>query len=247
MVRPDSDVPVIAGEPTIFVIDDDDSLRRSLVRLLRAAGLKVEAFGSAPEFLQRLPITECGCILLDVQMPGVTGPDLHGEMLARGIVLPVVYLTAHGDLPTGIRAMKSGAVDFLQKPVDEVVLIETLCEALASHAVLQSRGQQLDEIAARLAALSGRERQVLKLVVDGRLNKQIADDLGISIKTVKVHRANVMKTMAVRSLAELVHLCDLVSAGSGDCLFGARTDPRCARRVCLNSGGYCEKAPRARD
>jgi DNA-binding CsgD family transcriptional regulator len=104
-----------------------------------------------------------------------------------------------------------------------------------------------EEIAARLAALSNRERQVLKLVVDGRLNKQIADDLGISIKTVKVHRANVMKTMAVRSLAELVHLCDLASGGSGECLFGARTDPLCARRACLNSGGRCEKAPRPRD
>ena len=198
MLRPDSDAPVIAGEPTIFVVDDDDSLRRGLVRLLRAAGFKVEAFGSAPEFLQRLPIIEHGCMLLDVQMPVVTGPDLHGELLARGIALPVVYLTAHGDLPTGIRAMKNGAVDFLQKPVDESVLVETLREALARHAVLQSRDQQVDEIADRLAALSGREREVLKLVIDGRLNKQIADDLGISIKTVKVHRANMMKTMAVR-------------------------------------------------
>jgi len=246
MLRSDSDAPVIAGEPTIFVVDDDDSLRRGLVRLLRAAGFKVEAFGSAPEFLQRLPIIEHGCMLLDVQMPVVTGPDLHGELLARGIALPVVYLTAHGDLPTGIRAMKNGAVDFLQKPVDESVLVETLREALARHAVLQSRDQEVDEIADRLAALSGREREVLKLAIDGRLNKQIADDLGISIKTVKVHRANMMKTMAVRSVAELVHLCELASSGSGECLFGARTGPHCARRACLNSGGRCERAPRPR-
>lgn len=247
MERPGSEAPVIAGEATVFIVDDDDSLRRSLERRLRAGGFKVEAFGSAQDFLARLPFAGGGCLLLDVQMPGITGPELHSELLARGVVLPVVFLTAHGDLPTGIRAMKKGAVDFLQKPVDDTLLLQTLRDAVARHAVLQSKGQQAEQIEARLSALSRRECEVLKLVVDGRLNKQIADALGISIKTVKVHRAHVMEKMGVRSLAELVHLCELASSAAGACLFAKQGDLQCDRRACLNSGGRCKLAPGARD
>ena len=239
MALPGPEAPSTTGLATVFVVDDDDSLRRSLVRLLRSAGFNAEAFGSADEFLARLPFPGAGCILLDVQMPGVSGPDLHAELLARGVILPVVFLTAHGDLPTGIQAMKKGAVDFLQKPVDDELLVQTLRTAVARHALLQSKGLQVEEIGARLEALSKRECEVLKQVVDGRLNKQIADDLGISIKTVKVHRAHVMEKMGVRSLAELVHLCELAANASGACLFGKRGGLPCERRACLNSGGRC--------
>lgn len=232
----------MAGGPTVFVVDDDLSLRRSITRLLKAAGFNPEAYGSAQEFLARPPFGGVGCVLLDVQMPGLSGPELQSELLSRGVALPVVFLTAHGDLPTGIQAMKSGAVDFLQKPVDDEVLISAVHEAAQRHAALQSRELELEDINLRLNLLSTRERQVLKLVVDGRLNKQIADDLGISIKTVKVHRANMMKNMGVRSLAELVHVCERAASMTGACLFGAPTAPACRQRICLNSGGHCEQA-----
>lgn len=232
----------MAGGPTVFVVDDDQSLRRSLTRLLDAAGFNAEAYGSAQEFLARPSFSGVGCVLLDVQMPGLSGPELQSALLSRGIALPVVFLTAHGDLPTGIQAMKSGAVDFLQKPVDDEVLISALHQAAERHASMQSRELETEDINLRLNALSNRERQVLKLVVDGRLNKQIADDLGISIKTVKVHRANVMKNMRVRSLAELVHVCERAASTPGACLFGPPPAPACRQRICLNSGGHCEQA-----
>lgn len=231
--------PLMRGTPTIFIVDDDESLRRSLARLIRAAGLNVESYDSARTFIEREPFTGVGCILLDVQMPGISGPELHAELLERNISLPVVFLTAHGDLPTGIGAMKKGAVDFLQKPVDDELLLQTLREAVQRHATKQMQGMQIQEVEQRLAALSRREREVLKHVIDGRLNKQIADDMGISIKTVKVHRGHVMEKMAVDSLAELVHLCERASHATGRCLFEMHPDQGCLQRACLNSGGRC--------
>ena len=194
---------------TVFVVDDDDSLRRALTRVMRAAGWTAESFGSAEEFLRRLPFRGVGCVLLDVNMPGLTGPELQARLLEQGNTLPVVFVTAHGDLPTGIGAMKRGAVDFLSKPVDEATLLRTVTQALELH---QQRGQHDLEIASageRLARLSPREREVMELVVTGLLNKQIADRMQISIKTVKVHRSRVMEKMEVRSVAALVHLCEL--------------------------------------
>lgn len=228
-----------ADAPTIFIVDDDESLRRSLTRLIRAAGLNAESFDSARSFIEREPFIGIGCILLDVRMPGVSGPELHAQLLEKNVSLPVVFLTAHADLRTGIGAMKKGAVDFLQKPVDDELLLQTLLNAVQRHTTQQQQGQQMQEIENCLVSLSKREREVLKHVIDGRLNKQIADDMGISIKTVKVHRGHVMEKMAVNSLAELVHVCERASRVTGPCLFDRQTDPICTQRTCLNSGGSC--------
>lgn len=196
------------GQATVFVVDDDEAVRVGLARLLRSAGWKVEAFASAGAFLERSVFTGVGCVLLDVQMPGLTGPQLQDAMAERGLTLPVVFLTGHGDVPTGIRAMKRGAVDFLLKPLDDEELLAAIERAVRRHAETQVRQREQDEIATRLGRLSVREREVMDLVVRGSLNKQIAFALGIAEKTVKVHRARVMEKMEVRSVAELVHLLE---------------------------------------
>ena len=194
--------------PTVFVVDDDASLCRSLARLIRSAGWNIETFASAHDFLDRQACAGTGCVVMDVRMPGMTGPELHRLMTDRGISLPVVFLTGHGDLPIGVQAMKKGAVDFLSKPVDDETLLQALREGIERHAIAQADQWRREVIELRLARLSPREREVLKLVIGGHLNKQVADKMGISIKTVKVHRARVMEKMEVDSLAALVHLCD---------------------------------------
>ena len=169
---------------TVFLVDDDASVRRGLERLIRAAGYTVEAFASADEFLARLPLQGVGCAILDVQMPGVSGPLLHERLVELGVGIPVLFLTAHGD-----------------------VLLAAVGQAMARHASETERNRVRCGIEARLARLSPRERQVMEGVIAGRLNKQIAADLVISEKTVKVHRSRVMEKMEAGSLAELVHLC----------------------------------------
>ena len=197
-----------ASDATVFVVDDDMAVRRSLARLLRSAGLNVETFPSAREFLDRLPSAPAGCIVLDVRMPGMTGPELFDQMAGKGLSLPVVFLTGHGDVPTSVRAMKKGAVDFLLKPVDDEVLLQAIRQAVARHVSRQAREQERQSIEGRLRRLSAREREVMEYVVRGDLNKQIAADLGISEKTVKVHRGRVMAKMEAGSVAELVRLCE---------------------------------------
>ena len=199
-----------AGAPTIFIVDDDNSLRRALSRLLRTEGWNVETFESAGLFLDRAPFDGNGCVLLDVNMPGMSGPQAHAEMVARGLTLPVVFLTAHGDLPTGIESMKLGAVDFLVKPVDDLALLQVLRQALQRDAQQQDGRRRRREVEARLARLSPREHEVLLLVITGLLNKQIADRMAIAIKTVKVHRARVMEKLGADSVAALVHQCEIV-------------------------------------
>lgn len=195
---------------TVFVVDDDPSVRRGLDRLLRSAGFDVELFASGREFLARAPFGGTGCVILDVQMPGTTGPELHNQIAGTGISLPVVFLTAHGDVSTGVAAMKKGALDFLEKPVDDEVLLEVVRRAIAWHACTQAHEKDRRRIEDRLATLSARERDVMLEVIKGRLNKQIGTALGITEKTVKVHRGRVMEKLGVGSVAQLVHLCDLV-------------------------------------
>lgn len=212
--------PDMSAAPTIFVIDDDEDVRTSLSRLLRAAGWQVETFASAGDFLERPACAGTACVLLDVDMPEMTGPRLHETMLARGIDMPVIFLTGKGDVPTTVQAMKRGAVDFLLKPVENDALFAAIEIALRRHASDQAHRREQLGIAMRLDRLSAREREVMELVVLGRLNKQIAAELGIAEKTVKIHRGRVMEKMEVQSVAALVHLLDRADdrapAGGGD-------------------------------
>lgn len=197
-----------AGDPTVYVVDDDDAMRLSLARLFRSADWNVEAFASAGEFLDRAPFAGRGCILLDVQMPGMNGLELHESLAAAGISLPVIFLSGNSDIPMSVRAMKHGAVDFLVKPVEEEALFMVIAEAISRHDAGHGTRLHRDRIASRIAQLSSREHEVLKQVLLGRLNKQIGTSLGIAEKTVKVHRRRVMEKMEAGSLAELVHMCD---------------------------------------
>jgi FixJ family two-component response regulator len=192
----------------VFIVDDVAEVRRSLERLIRSAGLNAETFPSAQVFLERAPYAGTGCVILDVRMPGMNGPALHEQLGQLGIDLPVVYLTGYGDVPTSVKAMKDGAVDFLLKPVGDEEMLATISRALARHAAQRAREHERSQSGARLARLSAREREVMECVIAGRLNKQIAYDLGISEKTVKAHRGRVMEKVEVRSVAELVRLCE---------------------------------------
>jgi len=192
--------------PTVYLVDDDTSVLRGLGRLLAAAGMKVAAFDSPREFLRAFDPAAPGCLVLDVAMPELSGPDLQQALAARRSELPIVFLTGHGDIPTSVQAMKRGAADFLTKPVDGEMLLEAIHNALEKDRALREARDELARIERRLAALTPREREVLERVVDGRLNKQIAAELGTVEKTIKVHRASVMRKMGVRTLADLVRL-----------------------------------------
>lgn len=194
------------ARPTVFIIDDDDSLRRALERLLSAEGYAVEGFASAEAYLARDPHDGLGCLLLDVAMPGIDGLALQARLARDAEALPIVFLSGHADIPASVRAMKLGAVDFLTKPADDESLLAAIGAALGRHAA-RLQGQ------ARLAALSTREREVMGFVVEGLRNKEIAARLGITEKTVKVHRARVMEKTGARSLAELVRLVGENSTG----------------------------------
>ena len=195
-------------DATVFIVDDDPSVRKSLLRLIRCAGWQGEAFASAQDFLAQAALARAGCVVLDVRMPGMTGPELRDLMAAQEISLPVIFLTGHGDIPTGVDAMKKGAVDFLQKPVDDDVLLQAIQQALERHAAAQIHRQALERIQACLLSLTLREREVMEYVIGGWLNKQIAAELAISEKTVKIHRGCVMHKMGVHSVAELVRQCE---------------------------------------
>ena len=192
---------------SIFVVGDDASVRSGVTRLLRSAGYQVEAFATAEEFLDIHPEEKSpACLVLDVQMPGSNGLELQERLLRKNSCIGIVFITGHGDIPTTVRAVKNGAIDFLAKPFDQADLLGAVALALAKSSLRLGVQQELDSIQSRLAELTQREREVLCLVVTGLLNKQIADRIGTTEKTVKVHRGRVMEKMQVRSLAELVQL-----------------------------------------
>ena len=197
---------VTAPRSTVYVVDDDASVRKSVGRLLRTAGYQVEAFASADEFLARPPSDEPGCLLLDLQMPGRNGLELQDALLAAHQAIPIVFVTGHGDVVTSVRAMKGGAVDFLTKPYSPEQLLEAVERATAKDKRDRRERAQLTELESRAGALTPREADVLRLVVRGLLNKQVAAELGISEKTVKVHRARVMDKMHADSMADLVRM-----------------------------------------
>ena len=203
--------------PLVFVVDDDASVRKSLVRLIKAAGYEAEAFGSVGDFLARRLYDGPCCLVLDVRMPGLTGLDLQEALRAAGQRLSIVFITGYRDVPVSVKAMKGGAVDFLTKPVDERTLLGAIEQAVARTLADRRRQARLTEVQRRIATLTPREAAVFALVVTGMLNKQIGSDLGIGEKTVKVHRARVMEKMQAGSLAELVQLAgeaNVIATGS---------------------------------
>jgi FixJ family two-component response regulator len=199
---------------TVFLVDDDPSVRRALSRLIKSAGYQVQAFGSAREFLDFRPQPEGpACLVLDIRMPGLTGMDLQQRLDEMHSLLPIIFITGHGDIPTSVKAMKAGAVDFLPKPVKDADLLRAIEQALERAQTDAAAFAQFENIRQRLETLTPREREVLEHVVSGKLNKQIAYDLGTVEKTIKVHRARVMDKMGVQSLAELVRIAERVGIG----------------------------------
>lgn len=193
----------MTGQPLIHIVDDDESLRGALQRLLSAAGYRAKTYASAGEFLLEPPGDAPGCLLLDLRLPGPSGLDLQEALARHGIGLPVIFLTGHGDLATGVRAMKAGAVDFLTKPVEREPLFAAIARALELDAAQRAVRGAERELQARFAQLTSREREVFGLVVAGRLNKQIASQLGIAERTVKAQRAQVMAKLGAANAAEL--------------------------------------------
>jgi len=195
---------------TVFLVDDDPSILRALTRLLRAGGHQVSAFRSPRDFLAQHDAAVPGCVVLDLAMPGLNGLELQTALAAAGCQRPIVFISGHGDVPSSVRAMKAGAVDFLTKPVSEENLLAAIQRAIERDRLMRDARAQLQAIGERLNRLTPREREVLQHVVAGQLNKQIAADLGTVEKTVKVHRSRVMVKMGVRSLADLVRMAERI-------------------------------------
>jgi len=199
--------------PTIQVVDDDDSFRRAITRLLKAAGYEVREYANCGEFLLAPPVNGPGCLILDVRMPGPSGLEMQEALKRQGNTLPIIFLTGHGDIPMSVQAIKAGAIDFLTKPVQREELLSAIRSALNRDARMRALQQQVTSLQNRYAVLTPRERSVFALVVQGRLNKQIASELGIAERTVKMHRARVMLKMRVDSLADLVRVAGRLRVG----------------------------------
>ena len=194
------------AESTVLIVDDDPYICAALARLFKSVGLPARSFTSARDFLDQAPMLGPGCLVLDMRLPGLSGLDLQGELARAGIRLPIIFLTAHGSVPLSVKAMKAGAVDFLEKPVEDKTLLDAVYQALERNRQARRAQAQLQSLQELFATLTPRERQVFELVAAGKLNKEIAFDLGTVEKTVKVHRANLMRKLHCLSLAELVRL-----------------------------------------
>jgi len=193
-------------EAVIAIVDDDASVQRGLQRLIRSAGWKVETFASAQEFLARSRTELPNCVLLDLQLPGLSGLDLQKRMAEVGLEIPIVFLTGHGNIPVSVQAMKAGAVQFLTKPVDEQELLQAIEEAVERDRRARQQQVEMSELRDRYESLTGREQEVMQKVISGMLNKQIAADLKITEDTVKFHRGHIMRKMNADSLADLVRM-----------------------------------------
>ena len=193
-------------EPTIFIVDDEPDIRDALQLLLKSVSLEVETFGSAQAFLDTYDPARPGCLILDVRMPGMCGPELQEKLRENQISIPIIIITGHGDVPTAVRTMKAGAIDVIEKPFNDQVLLDRVQQALQQDQQQRQEQGKRERIAARLALLTPRETEVMKGIVKGKLNKVIAADLGLSTRTVEIHRARIMDKMQVRSLSNLVQM-----------------------------------------
>ncbi len=192
----------------VYVVDDDPSVRKALERLLRSAGYNAMTFASAPEFLDFTCPDRPGCLILDIKMPELSGLELQDRLSEKGLFLPIIFITGHGTVPASVRAFKAGAMDFLQKPFQDRELLDAVSRGIEKHRRLRRAQKEMQTLRTRLATLTPRERDVFSLVVTGMLNKQVAFDLGITEKTIKVHRARVMQKMGAQSLADLVRFAE---------------------------------------
>ena len=197
---------VSTAGPVVCVVDDDSSFRRAVERLVRAAGMDAIAYASAQDYLNNFDAHRAGCLVLDISMPGQSGLDLQEALAGEAGAPPIIFITGHGDVPATVQAMKRGAVEFLTKPVDDIILIDVIRSAIAKDQSNRMARAELAAIQSRLDTLTARESEVLRHVISGRLNKQIAGDLGTVEKTIKVHRSRLMEKLQVRSVAALVRL-----------------------------------------
>lgn len=202
--------PVDMKNPTIHVVDDDQAVRESIEWLIGSVGLDIQTYGSANEFLDNYTEDSLGCLILDVRMPGLSGLDLQHILSDRGIDLPIIFVTGHGDVPMAVRALKNGAVDFIEKPFNDQVLLDTIHSAVQKHRDRLKKRAQLENLKSRYDNLTSREQEVMDRVVTGKPNRDIGEELGISVKTVEVHRAKVMDKMQARTIADLVKMAMMI-------------------------------------
>jgi len=196
------------AEPSVYVVDDDASVRAALERLLKSVEIPVKSFSSAQEFLDQATPEGSGCLIVDLRMPGMSGLDLQDQLSTRQLSLPVIFLTGYGTVPASVRAMKAGAVDFLEKPVDDQTLLDAILKALERDSRARLERAEKQAIQQRLTSLTPREYEVLTFIISGSLNKHVAAELGTTEKTIKVHRARIMEKMQCASMAELVRLAE---------------------------------------
>ena len=197
-----------AGVPTVFIIDDDRGMRQAIQDPVESVGLRAESFATGQEFLGRQPTSDPSCLVLDVRLPQMSGLDFQRRLTEIGMQIPIIFITAHGDVPMSARALKSGAVEFLTKPFRDQDLLDAIQQALQRDRAAREQQAEVDGLHGRYQALTAREREVMGLVVSGMLNKQIASEIGASEATVKIHRGNVMQKMQAGSLIELVRIAD---------------------------------------